>query len=55
MNSCAPVGRVEVGDEWGVTANYNLAEHVPLREGDGRLAPIMGINLMYVVKDGGQV
>lgn len=55
MTSCASVGRIEVGDEWAVAANYNFSKYVPMREGDGRLAPVMGINLMYVVKDGGQV
>ncbi|KAK3316258.1 hypothetical protein B0H66DRAFT_560838 [Apodospora peruviana] len=50
MSSCALLGKqMNVGDEWTITANYNLTDHAPMTEGDG-LAPVMGISIMYVVK-----
>ncbi|KAK4166449.1 hypothetical protein QBC43DRAFT_18303 [Cladorrhinum sp. PSN259] len=54
MSSCALLGRMEVGDEWGLTANYNLTKHKPTEErsASGQLALVMGVALMYVVRDG---
>ncbi|KAM7188609.1 hypothetical protein V8F20_010496 [Naviculisporaceae sp. PSN 640] len=52
LSSCSPVGKekVQVGDEWSVVANYNLEKYAATSEGDG-LAPIMGISMVYVVKN----
>lgn len=52
ISSCSLVGsqKVQVGDEWSVRANYNLTKYTPASHGDG-LAPIMGISMIYVVKN----
>ncbi|KAK3995860.1 hypothetical protein QBC44DRAFT_14689 [Cladorrhinum sp. PSN332] len=51
LGSCDSVGRMEVGDEWGLTANYNFTKHAPMEERSGNPAPVMGVSLMYVVRD----
>ena len=51
MSLCEPLGlKVQPGDEWSVRANYNLTNHKGMAEGSG-LAPIMGIGVVYVVKN----
>ncbi|KAM7224124.1 hypothetical protein V8F06_000597 [Rhypophila decipiens] len=53
ISSCSyPLGahKVEVGDEWSVRANYDLGKYKAMSEGGG-LAPIMGISMLYVIKN----
>ncbi|KAM7199454.1 hypothetical protein V8F33_004481 [Rhypophila sp. PSN 637] len=52
ISSCSPLGahKVEVGDEWSVRANYDLGKYKAMGEGGG-LAPIMGISMVYVIKN----
>ncbi|KAK3349995.1 hypothetical protein B0T25DRAFT_254938 [Lasiosphaeria hispida] len=50
MTVCDKIQRIEVGDTWGVKADYNLTKHAPQGEGD-HLAPVMGIAVLFVVRD----
>lgn len=50
ISLCTGVGRFETGDKWSVTANYNLTKNAPTMIGS-HSEPVMGISLMYVVKD----
>lgn len=51
ISTCSlPKEKIQPGDEWSVTANYNLTDHKAM--GDGAdLAPIMGITMVYLVKN----
>jgi hypothetical protein len=51
MSACAGVGRVEAGEWWGAQADYDFGKHVAMVEG-GKMAPVMGVALMYVMRDG---
>ncbi|RDW59134.1 hypothetical protein BP5796_12058 [Coleophoma crateriformis] len=51
MSTCNSVGRLTVGEEWMIKAHYNLEKHEPMLNGHGQPEPIMGIDIMYVVKD----
>lgn len=53
MSSCAASGvRIKAGEKWSVQANYNFTQHAATHSHeDGMPAPVMGITLMYVVKD----
>lgn len=51
MNSCfLPKDKILPGDEWTVRANYNMTNHKGNLHGGG-LAPVMGISMVYVVKN----
>ncbi|KAF8853912.1 hypothetical protein BDZ45DRAFT_729180 [Acephala macrosclerotiorum] len=47
ISECS-TGQLNAGDNWTVTAYYNMTEHAPMTNTDGSLAPIMGIGLLYV-------
>lgn len=49
MTRCyAPTVMLQLGDEWGITADYNFTEHMPMLNTDGTYADIMGISLLFV-------
>ncbi|KAK4183052.1 hypothetical protein QBC35DRAFT_544984 [Podospora australis] len=52
MSTCSfETGRIENGDLFSVTANYNLTKHRGLEDARGKLSPVRGVGLMYVIKD----
>lgn len=51
INSCFLLkDKIQPGDEWSIKANYNLTNHKAMAMGS-ELAPIMGIGLVYIVKN----
>jgi hypothetical protein len=52
ISTCANAGSVSVGDEWSVNAYYNTSEYAPMMDSDNKLAPIMGISLLYIAHNG---
>lgn len=50
--SCPNDGTLKKGDTLGVTAHYDTSEYAPMMNGDGSLAPIMGISLLYIAIGG---
>ncbi|KAK1759558.1 hypothetical protein QBC47DRAFT_292019, partial [Echria macrotheca] len=50
ISGCTNVGRIEVGDKWSVTAEYNLTRNMPMMMG-GHYEPVMGISVLFVAKD----
>ncbi|RDW63661.1 hypothetical protein BP6252_11206 [Coleophoma cylindrospora] len=51
MSTCNDAGRLTVGEEWMLKAHYNLDKYEPMLNGHGQPEPIMGIDIMYVIKD----
>jgi hypothetical protein len=51
MSECHDVGRMRIGEEWAVKAQYDTGKHEPMFDGDGNPEPIMGIAMVYVVED----
>jgi hypothetical protein len=49
--SCMNLGRMEKGEEWTITARYDLKAHEPMDDGSGTPEPVMGIAIMYVVEE----
>jgi hypothetical protein len=47
ISECANPGPVNVGDEFYITAFYNLTQHPAMRNADGKLDPVMGISILY--------
>ena len=48
ITKCLDIGTVKLGDTWSITAQYNLTAHPTMMEQDGKLAPVMGITLLYI-------
>jgi hypothetical protein len=42
-------GEFKAGDEFNIQAYYDMTKHMGMLEGDGRISPIMGISVMYVM------
>ncbi len=51
MTTCEGSLRTEIGDVWSTIASYNLTAHPPMLESATKLAPVMGISLVYIVAD----
>jgi hypothetical protein len=51
MSECHDVGRMRIGEEWAVKAQYDTGKHEPMFDGNGNPEPIMGIAMVYVVED----
>lgn len=58
MTSCGgdipskKTGIAKVGESFGLRAHYDMSSHDGMREADGKLAPVMGIALMYLAPGG---
>lgn len=50
MSLCDKVGDVKAGEAWTLQATYDLEEHKPMLEQDGKLSPVMGISMLYVME-----
>lgn len=50
MSMCHDVGRIEVGEEWTVRADYDIAAHPPMLDASGVPEGVMGIAVMYIVE-----
>ncbi len=49
MGYCtAGLGRTGAGDQWAVTAHYNLTAHPAMLQANGKPVPIMGIAVLFV-------
>jgi hypothetical protein len=42
-------GEVKAGDEFNIKAYYDMTKHMGMLEGDGKMSPIMGISVMYIM------
>lgn len=51
ISSCYKVGEYKKGDKFSVKAYYDLEKHQGMKEADGKLAPVMGISLVYTVPE----
>jgi len=51
MSECSDVGRIRIGEEWSVKAQYDLEKHEPMLDEHGQPEPVMGIAIVYVVED----
>jgi hypothetical protein len=51
ITQCHAAGRFEVGDKVGIKAYYDLKTHTAMPGHHGGLEPVMGISLLYLVKD----
>jgi hypothetical protein len=51
MSGCNDIGRMSIGEEWTVRAQYDLEKHQPMLDDDGKPEPVMGISVVYVVED----
>ena len=50
MSDCSDAGRISIGEEWSVQAQYDLTNHEPMLNEDGQPEPVMGIAIVYVVE-----
>jgi hypothetical protein len=50
MSVCGDLGPTDSDDEWSITAYYDTLAHLPMKNMDGSLEPIMGISLVYVAE-----
>jgi hypothetical protein len=51
MSGCTDLGRISMGEEWTVKAQYDLEKHEPMLDEHGQPEPVMGIAVVYVIED----
>lgn len=51
MSLCTGLGRMEKGEQWSLSASYDMNEHKPMLGTNGLPEPVMGIAIVYVALD----
>jgi hypothetical protein len=51
ISACYNLGEYKKGDKFAVKAYYDMEKHPGMKEVDGKLAPVMGISLVYTVPE----
>ncbi|CAI4219880.1 unnamed protein product [Parascedosporium putredinis] len=51
IRNCDELGRFAVGDEFSITSFYNFTLHPAMAGHHGGLEPVMGITILYALKD----